>query len=94
MNRTIETQRLALRVPVATDLEDVATLWKDPELVKFPRHVPVARAHGQLWPLYQGWCDSLATDRDGVATFTRVTGRAPTVPEADADRRAWVLRTH
>ena len=40
-----------------------------------------------------GWRDSLATDRDGVATFTRVTGRAPTAPEADADWRAWVLRT-
>jgi hypothetical protein len=48
---------------------------------------------GQLWPFYQGWRDSLATDRDGVATFTRVTGRAPTAPDADAEWRAWVLRT-
>ncbi len=48
---------------------------------------------GQLWPLYQGWRDSLATDPHGVATFTRVTGRAPTTPEADATWRAWVLRT-
>jgi hypothetical protein len=51
-------------------------------------------AQGQLWPLYQGWRDSFATDHDGIATFTRVTGRAPTAPEADADWRAWVLRTH
>ena len=50
-------------------------------------------AQGQLWPLYQGWRDGLASDPDGVATFTRVTGRAPTAPEADADWRAWVLRT-
>ncbi len=47
----------------------------------------------QLWPLYQGWRDDLAADPDGVATFTRVTGRAPTAPEADDAWRAWVLRT-
>ncbi len=51
-------------------------------------------AQGQLWPLYQGWRDSFATDPDGVAAFTRVTGRPPTALEADAERRAWVLRTH
>ena len=67
---------------------------------KVQLHLAMARAtcqwldtHDQLWLLYQGWRDSLATDRDGVATFTRVTGRAPTAPDADAEWRAWVLRT-
>jgi hypothetical protein len=49
---------------------------------------------GQLWPLYQGWRDSFATDPHGIATFTRVMGRAPTAPEADAAWHAWVARTH
>ena len=47
----------------------------------------------QLWSLYRGWRDDLATDPDGVATFTRVTGHAPSAPEADAAWQAWVLRT-
>jgi hypothetical protein len=48
---------------------------------------------GQLWPLYRGWRDDLAADPDGVATFTRVTGHAPSAPEADDAWRACVLRT-
>ena len=48
---------------------------------------------GQLWPLYRGWRDGRAADPDGVATFTRVTGRAPTDPTVNEDWRKWVKRT-
>ena len=47
----------------------------------------------QLWPLYRAWRDDLATDPEGVATFTRVTGHAPTDEEEEGAWRAWVLRT-
>jgi len=64
------------------------------------QHLGVARAvcqwldgRGQLWPFYQGWRDDLATDRDGVATFTRVTGRPPSDPETDRAWRTWVMHT-
>jgi hypothetical protein len=50
-------------------------------------------AQAELWPIYRGWRDDLATDPDGVAAFTRVTGHAPSAPEADDAWRAWVLRT-
>jgi len=63
-------------------------------------HTAAARAvcqwldsQGQLWPLYRGWRDDFGTDPDGVATFTRVTGRAPTAPEVDDAWRTWVLHT-
>jgi hypothetical protein len=48
---------------------------------------------GQLWPFYRAWRDGFATDHAGFAAFARVTGGAPTTPEADAAWRAWVLRT-
>jgi len=48
---------------------------------------------GQLWPLYRSWRDDVASDPDGVATFTRVTGRAPNDPEVDEAWRVWVRRT-
>ncbi|HEY1693003.1 MAG TPA: GNAT family N-acetyltransferase [Polyangiaceae bacterium] len=47
MDRAIETERLSLRVPVATDLAAVATLWRDPELVKFIGRRPLSRE--QAW---------------------------------------------
>jgi hypothetical protein len=47
----------------------------------------------QLWRLYRAWRDDFAADPDGVASFTRVTGRPPTAEEADRAWRAWVLRT-
>lgn len=50
-------------------------------------------SRGQLWPVYRGWRDNRAADPDGVATFTRVTGQAPSSAEAEAAWRAWVLRT-
>jgi len=45
---------------------------------------------GDLWPFCQGSRDDLAADPDGVATFTRVTGRAPTDGVADEAWQAWV----
>jgi RimJ/RimL family protein N-acetyltransferase len=50
MDRTVETERLLLRVPVAADLAAVAALWKDPELVKFIGRRPLSReqAKGKL----------------------------------------------
>ena len=63
-------------------------------------HLGMARAlcqwldtQGQLWPFYAAWRDAKSTDRDGIATFTRITGHAPTDAEADKTWRAWVLRT-
>jgi hypothetical protein len=50
-------------------------------------------AQGQLWPVYRGWRDDFAADTDGVATFTRVTGHAPTDLGVEGAWRAWVLRT-
>jgi hypothetical protein len=50
-------------------------------------------AQDQLWPLYRGWRDDLATDPDGVATFTRITGHAPTEKWADEAWQTWVGRT-
>jgi len=47
----------------------------------------------QLWPLYRGWRDGLATDADGGATFARVTGHAHSAPESDDAWRSWMLRT-
>src|ERR1700733_11375491 len=43
-------------------------------------------AQGQLWPVYRGWRDDFAADGDGLATFTRVTGHAPTDPGGEG---AW-----
>jgi RimJ/RimL family protein N-acetyltransferase len=51
VDRTIETERLELRVPVAADLAAVATLWKDPELVKFIGRRPLSRE--QAWQRLQ-----------------------------------------
>lgn len=48
---------------------------------------------GQLWPFYRAWRDGFATDHAGFAAFTRVTGGAPTAPEADAAWKAWVMHT-
>jgi hypothetical protein len=50
-------------------------------------------AQGQLWPLYRSWRDDFANDPDGVATFTRITGHAPTDADADSAWHAWVMRT-
>jgi hypothetical protein len=50
-------------------------------------------AQGQLWPMFRGWRDGFEADADGVATFTRVTGRAPTEPGAEEAWRGWVMRT-
>jgi hypothetical protein len=47
----------------------------------------------QLWGFYRAWRDAWGAGRDGVAAFTRVTGRAPTAPEVDEEWRAWVRRT-
>lgn len=51
MDRHIETERLTLRMPVAPDLAAVATLWKDPELVKFIGRRPLSRE--QAWQRLQ-----------------------------------------
>ncbi len=51
MERTLETERLELRMPVATDLAAVATLWKDPALVEFIGRRPLSRE--QAWQRLQ-----------------------------------------
>ncbi|MGH7298432.1 MAG: hypothetical protein ACRELB_26060 [Polyangiaceae bacterium] len=50
-------------------------------------------SRGELWPMYRGWRDTREADPDGVSSFTRVTGRAPSDAEAEGDWRSWVLRT-
>ena len=42
----------------------------------------------------RAWRDDFASDPDGVASFTRITGRPPTAAPADAAWRDWVLHTH
>ncbi|HEY6460177.1 MAG TPA: hypothetical protein VIY73_08495, partial [Polyangiaceae bacterium] len=49
-------------------------------------------SRGELWPLYRGWRDGRDADPDGVATFTRVTGHAPTDADAENAWRTWLLR--
>jgi len=88
--------RRSVRLPRHTLDDFRAKLDAGIDGTKVMLHRAMARAtchQGQLWPLYQGWRDSCASDPDGVATFTRVTGRAPTAPETEAEWRAWVLRT-
>ncbi|HEY5241188.1 MAG TPA: hypothetical protein VIJ22_06980 [Polyangiaceae bacterium] len=46
----------------------------------------------QLWRFYRGWRDAGAADPDGVATFTRITGHAPTDEETDKAWLEWVGR--
>jgi len=46
-------------------------------------------AHGQLWPLYGAWRHATPPDPDGVTTFTRVVGRAPT--DVEDDWAAWIV---
>jgi len=67
---------------------------------KYLLHSAMARATCQwldgqamLWPFYRAWRDGFATDHDGFAAFTHVTGRPPTAPEAEAAWRGWVLHT-
>jgi hypothetical protein len=67
---------------------------------KYLLHSAAARAtcqwldgQGMLWPFYRAWRDGFAKDHDGFGAFTRVTGRPPTAPEAEAAWRAWVLHT-
>jgi RimJ/RimL family protein N-acetyltransferase len=74
MDRTIETERLSLRVPVATDLEAIATLWKDPELVKFIGKRPLSRE--QAWQRLLRLVGHWALAGYGVfAVIERATGR-------------------
>ncbi len=74
MDRTLETERLELRVPVAADLAAVATLWKDPELVKFIGRHPLSRE--QAWQRLQRIVGHWALAGYGVfAVVERATGR-------------------
>jgi RimJ/RimL family protein N-acetyltransferase len=74
VDRTIETERLALRVPVAADLAAVATLWKDPELVKFIGRRPLSRE--QAWQRLQRNVGHWALAGYGVfAVIERASGQ-------------------
>lgn len=44
---------------------------------------------GKLWPFYQRWRDTVATDPTGVKAFTEVVGVSPT--EANASWSKWTL---
>ena len=74
MDRTIETERLELRVPVAADLAAVAMLWKDPELVKFIGRRPLSRE--QAWQRLQRNVGHWALAGYGVfVVIERTTGQ-------------------
>jgi RimJ/RimL family protein N-acetyltransferase len=74
VDRTIETERFTLRVPVATDLSAMATLWKDPELVKFIGRKPLSRE--QAWQRLQRIVGHWALAGYGVFAVTeRASGR-------------------
>jgi RimJ/RimL family protein N-acetyltransferase len=74
MDRTIETERLALRVPVTADLAAIATLWGDPELVKFIGRRPLSRE--QAWQRLQRIVGHWTLAGYGVFGVTeRATGR-------------------
>jgi RimJ/RimL family protein N-acetyltransferase len=74
VDRTIETERLSLRVPVATDLAAAAALWKDPELVKFIGRRPLSRE--QAWQRLQRLVGHWTLAGYGVfAVIERATGQ-------------------
>jgi hypothetical protein len=50
-------------------------------------------AQDKLWPTYRTWRDGHAEDPDGVASFTRIVGAAPTDEAEEKAWATWVSRT-